>query len=160
MATEGSEPTDLTRRFSWQRCAARGRRKRQHLAPPGPGSRCTPPWGGGYTWGLSRSPVPSAGRSQAEPLTRKEKSLIIREAKKRGWNRGMDVHSNQASQRLMSPQDVAEILGLSPKAVRDLCARRQIPARKVGNRWYIPAAYIEELCDHRRGDASAARRKR
>lgn len=71
----------------------------------------------------------------------------------------MTDRSNQASQRLMSPQDVAEILGLSPKAVRDLCARRRIPARKIGNRWYIPAGYIEELCDYGRGNASVSRRK-
>lgn len=39
---------------------------------------------------------------------------------------------------LITPNDLAEITGLNANVVRKLCDQGEIPARKIGAKWFIP----------------------
>ncbi len=46
----------------------------------------------------------------------------------------------------MTPQEVASLLGCSPKHVRDMCADGRIRAAQIGKLWHINrAALLEQL---------------
>lgn len=44
-----------------------------------------------------------------------------------------------------SPNEVAEMTGLNPRTVRDLCERHEIDATKAGAQWLIPRREVERL---------------
>lgn len=47
---------------------------------------------------------------------------------------------------ITSPKVAAAILGVSEKHARDLCARGEIPAVKLGSLWHInTAAFLKQL---------------
>jgi excisionase family DNA binding protein len=41
--------------------------------------------------------------------------------------------------------EVAEMIGLSRDAIYDLCASGELRSRKVGTKWIIPAAAVDEF---------------
>ena len=45
-----------------------------------------------------------------------------------------------------SPQEVAEMLGLPERSIRDLCMRGKIKAQKAGTRWLISRGEVSRLC--------------
>lgn len=45
----------------------------------------------------------------------------------------------------LKPRDVAELLGIAERTVRDMIARGEIPARKLGKFWLIHPEAIERL---------------
>src|SRR4051812_6888730 len=44
-----------------------------------------------------------------------------------------------------APAEVAEMLGLHERTVREYCARGEIRATKAGDRWLIPRAEVARL---------------
>ena len=52
-----------------------------------------------------------------------------------------------ATSDLLSLQEVSEILHLSDKTVRKLCATGELPATKLASRWYVRARDLEALLD-------------
>jgi excisionase family DNA binding protein len=40
--------------------------------------------------------------------------------------------------QVLHVEQVASLLGISGQQVRHLCRTRQIPARRIGRRWYVP----------------------
>lgn len=47
----------------------------------------------------------------------------------------------------LSPADVAEVLGCHQTHVRAMCADGELPAVRIGSRWFIPTAKMAELLD-------------
>jgi excisionase family DNA binding protein len=47
--------------------------------------------------------------------------------------------------QVLTPEEAAAIVKLPVKTVRELCARGEIPARKMGRRWRIPAWFVDAL---------------
>jgi excisionase family DNA binding protein len=45
--------------------------------------------------------------------------------------------------RVITPADIAQRLSVTPKYIRDLCERGELPARKVGKFWRIEEADFE-----------------
>ncbi|MBM9466084.1 helix-turn-helix domain-containing protein [Nakamurella leprariae] len=45
----------------------------------------------------------------------------------------------------MSPDELAPLLNLTGRAVRNACASGDIPAVRIGARWRIPVAKVREL---------------
>jgi hypothetical protein len=46
---------------------------------------------------------------------------------------------------LWTVEDLARVLGCTPRAARRLCQRRQVPgARRIGARWFVHPAAFEE----------------
>ncbi|WP_232050831.1 helix-turn-helix domain-containing protein [Arabiibacter massiliensis] len=39
---------------------------------------------------------------------------------------------------LLTPDHIAEITGQSPATIRAICARGDLPAIRIGKRWYVP----------------------
>lgn len=46
---------------------------------------------------------------------------------------------------LLTPDHIAEITGQSPATIRAICARGDLPAVRIGKRWYVPKP---DLLDH------------
>src|SRR4051812_11266808 len=44
-----------------------------------------------------------------------------------------------------TPNEAAALLGLPERSIRDLCARGEIKATKLGERWLIPRSEITRL---------------
>jgi len=47
----------------------------------------------------------------------------------------------------LSPEKVANKLGLSPRTIREMIHNREIPAVQVGRRWIIPVKALEHWLD-------------
>lgn len=45
----------------------------------------------------------------------------------------------------LKPRDVADLLGISERTVRDMIARGEIPAKKLGKFWLIHPDAIDRL---------------
>jgi excisionase family DNA binding protein len=58
--------------------------------------------------------------------------------------------------QLLSVEQVAAVLGLNRITVYRLAQKGQIPARKVGGRWFFPRAAFERLFDVEPGARPAA----
>lgn len=43
-----------------------------------------------------------------------------------------------------SAAQAAEAIGVSPDRVRELCARGDLPGRRIGGRWLIPVRRLEQ----------------
>lgn len=50
---------------------------------------------------------------------------------------------------LLTPEEAAAALQLRPRTVVLLCRQGRIPAEKIGGRWRIPVAWLEEVAKKR-----------
>lgn len=50
--------------------------------------------------------------------------------------------------RLATVRDLSALLGVHPATVRRLLRRGMIPGRRIGQRWYVPSSFVEELTRH------------
>ncbi len=54
-----------------------------------------------------------------------------------------------------TPQELAKLLGLTPESIRRAIKAGEIPALKLGGRYYIPTAVVQQLVEEQ-----TARRRR
>lgn len=54
-----------------------------------------------------------------------------------------------AIERLLSSKEVSELLGIHPKVVERMAARRELPALKVGRFWRYRASALDAWIDAR-----------
>ncbi len=48
---------------------------------------------------------------------------------------------------LLTAQDVCDLTGASLQTVRRACAGGQIPAVRIGRRWYVPRTRFADYCE-------------
>ena len=48
---------------------------------------------------------------------------------------------------LLTAQDVCDLTGSSLSTVRRACAAGQLPAVRIGRRWYVPRTKFAEYCE-------------
>lgn len=64
----------------------------------------------------------------------------------------MEILTNAGSAKLMySPKEVCELTGIDLNKMRRMCAAGEVPAVKVGARWFIPAAKFDEWLEGKMG---------
>jgi excisionase family DNA binding protein len=60
----------------------------------------------------------------------------------------------------LTVDEVAKKLRMSPKTVRRHCKHREIPSEKLGNRYLIPASFIDRIIERGNPDSDATRRRK
>lgn len=55
---------------------------------------------------------------------------------------GKKEENNNKENEFLSPQDVAKLLGVTPRTVYEWLKLKKIPALKIGLKWHIPRNYF------------------
>lgn len=63
----------------------------------------------------------------------------------------MTLPSLDAYPELLLTEDVSALLRKSPQVVRRMFSSGELPAVRIGHRWYLPKARLVELVEGRRG---------
>ncbi len=56
--------------------------------------------------------------------------------------RSSGVFPTSAARRFLTVPDIARLLEISQETARRMCARKQLPAVRVGARWKVPIALL------------------